>query len=91
MKKLANDINEKIGIDVWSDDWSVEIIEDRDTQLSFSALGQDAPIEEKKLWDPDQKKRQKIKVFLEPMLPEVTIIIGGTTTLDILSKGLQAN
>jgi HAD superfamily hydrolase (TIGR01484 family) len=66
-----------------------DIIEDRDTQISFSALGQKAPIEEKKLWDPDQKKRQKIKVEIEPQIPEATIVIGGTTTLDILQKGFN--
>lgn len=65
------------------------IIEDRDTQLTFSALGQDAPIEEKKLWDPDQKKRQKIKAEIEPKIPEATIVIGGTTTLDVLPKGFN--
>jgi phosphomannomutase len=63
-----------------------EHIEDRITQLSISALGQDAPIEEKKLWDPDQKKRQKIKLVLDKELPETSIIIGGTTTIDILTK-----
>ncbi|MGC9191030.1 MAG: HAD-IIB family hydrolase, partial [Candidatus Micrarchaeia archaeon] len=36
-------------------------IEDRNTQITFSALGQDAPLEEKKLWDPDLSKRLKIK------------------------------
>jgi phosphomannomutase len=66
-----------------------EYIEDRDTQISLSALGQDAPIEEKKLWDPDQKKRQKIKSELESKLPEATISIGGTTTIDILPKGFD--
>ena len=65
------------------------IIEDRDTQISFSALGQKAPIEEKELWDPDQKKRQKIKSEIEPKIPEATIMIGGTTTLDILQKGFN--
>ena len=64
-----------------------EYIEDRLTQLSISALGQDAPIEQKKLWDPDQKKRQKIKVVLDKELPDTSIIIGGTTTIDILPKG----
>ena len=64
-----------------------EYVEDRLTQLSISALGQDAPIEQKKLWDPDQKKRQKIKLVLEKELPETSIIIGGTTTVDILAKG----
>ena len=38
-----------------------DIIEDRDTQISFSALGQLAPIEEKKLWDPESKKETKNK------------------------------
>ena len=66
-----------------------DIIEDRDTQLSFSALGQMAPVEQKILWDPAQEKRQKIKAFLEPQLPELTIGIGGTTTLDLLAKGFD--
>jgi hypothetical protein len=66
-----------------------EYVEDRITQLSISALGQEAPIEQKKLWDPDQKKRQKIKLVLEKELPETSIIIGGTTTIDILPKGFD--
>lgn len=66
-----------------------EIVEDRDTQISFSALGQLAPIGEKELWDPDHKKRQKIKAVIEPKIPEATIRIGGTTTIDILPKGFD--
>ena len=66
-----------------------DIIEDRETQLSFSALGQLAPISEKEIWDPDQKKRQKIKAEIEHKIPEATIRIGGTTTLDILPKGFD--
>jgi hypothetical protein len=64
-----------------------ELIEDRGTQISLSALGQLAPIAEKEVWDPDQQKRQRMKAELEPELPEVTISIGGTTTLDFLPKG----
>jgi len=30
-----------------------EQIEDRGSQITYSALGQQAPIEEKKKWDPD--------------------------------------
>lgn len=66
-----------------------EYIEDRLTQLSISMLGQEAPIEQKELWDPDQKKRQKIKIILDKELPETSIIIGGTTTIDILPKGFS--
>ena len=66
-----------------------DIVEDRMTQISVSALGQHAPLEFKKLWDPDQVKRQQMKKELEAELPEVDIIIGGTTTLDILPKGFD--
>src|SRR5690606_3849134 len=37
-----------------------EQIEDRGSQITFSALGQQAPLEEKKVWDPDFSKRKKI-------------------------------
>lgn len=66
-----------------------EIIEDRGTQITMSALGQNAPIELKKIWDPNQEKRTQMKKELEKLLPEVNIIIGGTTTLDILPKGFD--
>lgn len=66
-----------------------EVVEDRVTQITLSALGQHAPIEQKKLWDPNQEKRLKIKKDLEIELPEVSIIIGGTTSLDILPSGFD--
>jgi len=66
-----------------------DIIEDRLTQISMSGLGQHAPLSLKKAWDPDQKKRQEIKKILDQKLPDVNIIIGGTTTLDILPKGFD--
>lgn len=66
-----------------------DIVEDRDTQVTFSALGQLAPIEEKRLWDPDQRKRQKIKAVLEPELPEATILINSVSSIDILPKGFN--
>jgi phosphomannomutase len=66
-----------------------QIIEDRVTQITMSALGQHAPLELKKEWDPNQEKRQKIKKELEEKLPEVNINIGGATSIDILSKGFN--
>ena len=66
-----------------------ECIEDRGTQITLSALGQAAPIAEKQKWDPDQKKRRKIKAELDARLPEVDSGIGGTTSLDILPKGFN--
>lgn len=64
-------------------------VEDRGAQVTFSALGQEAPLDKKKVWDPDQKKRLKIKAKLEEMIPEVDISIGGATSIDILPKGFN--
>lgn len=64
-------------------------LEDRGSQITYSALGQNAPLDKKKAWDPDQAKRQKIKAYLETMLPEADISIGGTTSIDILPKGIN--
>lgn len=64
-------------------------IEDRDTQVSMSALGQEAPLEKKKAWDPDQSKRKTLLPPLEKLLPNFHIKIGGTTTLDITHKGID--
>lgn len=65
------------------------VIEDRLTQITMSALGQHAPIELKKEWDSDQIKRKEIKAILESQLKDVNIIIGGTTSLDILPQGFD--
>lgn len=64
-------------------------IEDRGSQVTFSALGQNAPIEQKAAWDPDQKKRLVITQYLERALPEFEIRIGGTTSIDITRKGID--
>jgi phosphomannomutase len=65
------------------------IIEDRDTQITFTPNGQQAPIAVKLRFDPDRKKREKIKMTLEPKLPEVSILINGTSSIDILPKGFN--
>lgn len=65
------------------------IIEDRDTQITFTPNGQQAPLEIKLRFDPDRKKREKIRAMLEPKLPEVSIFINGTSSIDILPKGFN--
>jgi len=42
-----------------------EVIEDRGSQITYSALGQQAPLEAKEKWDPDHAKRKKIKALLD--------------------------
>lgn len=64
-----------------------DIVEDRQTQITFSALGQQAPVDLKRTWDPDQAKRKKIKAHLDALLPDADISMGGMTSIDILPKG----
>jgi phosphomannomutase len=66
-----------------------EIIEDRGGQVTLSALGQEAPLEEKKAWDPKFEKRKKIKAILAPMIPEFSIQLGGSTSIDITRPGVD--
>ena len=60
-----------------------ETIEDRRSQITYSALGQQSPIEEKIKWDPDFGKRKKIKAILDQSIPEFSVHLGGTTSVDM--------
>jgi phosphomannomutase len=66
-----------------------EIIEDRGSQITFSALGQSAPVELKKVWDPDRKKREKIVEILKDKIQEYDVRIGGMTSIDITRRGVN--
>jgi phosphomannomutase len=66
-----------------------ETIEDRESQITYSALGQQAPLDEKSKWDPDFAKRQKIKALLDASLPDFSVRLGGTTSIDITLPGID--
>ena len=66
-----------------------EQIEDRGSQITFSALGQQAPLEAKDTWDPDHAKRKKLQAILQDMLPDLSINIGGSTSIDITRRGVD--
>jgi hypothetical protein len=66
-----------------------EAIEDRGSQITYSALGQQAPLEEKVKWDPDFAKRTKIKAILDTLIPDFSIRIGGSTSIDITKSGID--
>jgi HAD superfamily hydrolase (TIGR01484 family) len=66
-----------------------EVTQDRGSQITFSALGQQAPIDEKKHWDPDFTKRKRIKALLDPLIPEFSVRLGGTTSIDITKPGID--
>ncbi len=61
-------------------------IEDRGAQITFSPVGNTAPVELKMVYDPDKKKRfamlEKFKFESETMMA----VIGGSTSLDYIPK-----
>lgn len=66
-----------------------EIIENRLSQVTFSALGQTAPTEAKYAWDPDLKKREKIVAKCREKLPNFLYEIGGTTSINVAAPGMN--
>jgi hypothetical protein len=64
-------------------------IEDRGSQITFSALGQQAPIEAKEQWDPDFAKRKKMKAILDELIPAFSVRLGGTTSIDVTKPGID--
>jgi phosphomannomutase len=69
---------------VWGD-----VIEDRGSQITFSALGQQAPLDAKSTFDPDIAKRTAMKAKLDELIPEFSVRIGGTTSIDITKPGID--
>lgn len=66
-----------------------ELIEDRGSQITFSALGQEAPLAKKKKWDTGFTKRKKIKEILKPLIPAFSIQLGGATSIDVTRPGID--
>ncbi len=65
------------------------IIEDRGTQITFSALGQEAPAAQKYAWDPDGAKKRSLRDFAAQRLPDLEVHVGGTTSVDVTNTGID--
>jgi HAD superfamily hydrolase (TIGR01484 family) len=66
-----------------------ERLEDRGSQFTFSGLGQHAPIAAKAKWDPDHAKRTALQAELQRRLPDLSIRLGGTTSIDVTRPGVD--
>ena len=73
--KILNSLKKAI-VDFKTDKVWGEQIEDRGSQITFSALGQQAPSARKDKWDTDFSKRKKIKAILDTLIPEFSVLIG---------------
>lgn len=64
-----------------------EVIEDRVSQVTFSALGQQAPLREKSRWDPTGERKRRLRDAVADLVPDLEVRTGGTTSLDITRRG----
>lgn len=73
----------------WEENPAGEIIEDRLSQVTYSALGQQATAEEKYAWDPDGSKKKAIRDLAASRLPGLELRAGGTTSIDVTKVGID--
>lgn len=71
----------------WPENQWGEALEDRESQVTFSALGQDAPIEAKSIWDPTGAKKRRLQATVAPLLPDLEVRVGGSTSIDVTRRG----
>jgi phosphomannomutase len=77
----------KLGL--WhSQPWG-DIIEDRGSQITYSALGQNAPVQAKYAWDPDGLKKQSLRAYAAERLADLEVRVGGSTSVDVTRKGID--
>lgn len=75
---------------IWCDTPAGEIIEDRYSQITMSALGQQATPEDKYEWAEKYKDvRPVYRDKVAELLPDLEVRIGGTTSTDITLPGID--
>lgn len=73
----------------WEEKPYGEIIEDRGSQMTFSALGQKAPAEAKYAWDPTGEKKIALRNYVAKIIPDLEVRAGGTTSIDVTMIGVD--
>ena len=65
------------------------ILEDRGSQITFSALGQQAPLDAKIAWDPTGAKKNALREAVAARIPDLEVRSGGSTSVDITHRGID--
>jgi HAD superfamily hydrolase (TIGR01484 family) len=73
-----------------------ELVEDRESQLTLSTLGQDVVdvlgekgIEMKENWDKDNKKKNNIRNYASNIVTDYEFKVGGLTSIDVTKPGID--
>ncbi|WP_314147629.1 HAD-IIB family hydrolase [uncultured Leifsonia sp.] len=80
---------EAIRLGLWEAETWGPALEDRGSQITFSALGQLAPVEAKARWDPDGSRRNRLRAAVQSRLPGLEVRAGGSTSIDITRHGVD--
>lgn len=71
-------------------------VEDRESQITYSVLGQDIVdklgdkgVEIKYAWDPDNHKKQAVRDYVAPLIPDYEVRVGGVTSIDVTRPGID--
>ncbi|MCC2031020.1 HAD-IIB family hydrolase [Microbacterium allomyrinae] len=74
---------------LWEAETWGDILEDRGSQITFSALGQRAPVDAKSAWDPSGAKKNSLRAAVAGLLPDLEVRSGGSTSVDITERGID--
>ncbi|MFL2001347.1 HAD-IIB family hydrolase [Microbacterium sp. A1-JK] len=74
---------------LWASETWGDILEDRGSQITFSALGQKAPLDAKKAWDPTGEKKNTLREAVAARIPDLEVRSGGSTSIDITHRGID--
>ena len=86
---LTEDEAARAAAGLWEESTWGDRIELRGSQVTFSALGQEAPVDAKAAWDPDGAKKEKLRAAVAEQLPDLEVRSGGSTSVDITRKGID--
>ena len=74
---------------LWESETWGDILEDRGSQITFSALGQTAPLAAKTAWDPTGEKKNTLRSAVAALVPDLEVRSGGSTSVDITQQGID--
>ncbi len=75
---------------LWPESPYGEVVEDRLSQIAMSMMGQQAPAEVKYEWyDKNKTKAYQLTEAIAEELPDYEVRYGGTTTVDVTTKGVD--
>jgi hypothetical protein len=71
-------------------------VEDRESQITYSVLGQnivdelgEEGVRLKYEWDPDNSKKNAVRDFVAPLIPDFEVRVGGVTSIDVTKPGID--